>query len=149
MKKIVAIFLFLPLMTWASPTQFNFDRLESIDNSKGYLACPENYCNDKKKLVTPVFNMSRAKLEEKWQMVAATLPRTQLISQNEKTDEYVYTQRSMMLHFPDDIFIKFVDLGENKSGILMYSQSRYGHYDFGINKARVKDWLKLLQSQAD
>lgn len=147
MKKLLVILLCLPILGWAMPTTFNFEKIEVSTKPNWYLACPQNYCGDNKKLVTPVFNMPRAKLESAWEEVAAKLPRTQLVSHNQKTNEYVYTQRSMMFHFPDDVYVKFVDLGENQSGILMYSQARYGYYDMGVNKARVKDWLKLLEQQ--
>jgi len=57
-----------------------------------------------------------------------------------------YAQRTKNLKFPDYISIKVIPLGEERSTIAVYSRSRYGYGDMGVNKARVLRWLETLAS---
>jgi len=57
-----------------------------------------------------------------------------------------YAQRTENLKFPDYISIKVIELGENRSTIAIYSRSRYGYGDMGVNKDRVLRWLETLSS---
>lgn len=57
-----------------------------------------------------------------------------------------YVQRSARWNFPDYISVKFIDLNGGKSTIAIYSRSRFGHSDMGVNEARVKTWVGSLRS---
>lgn len=57
-----------------------------------------------------------------------------------------YVQRSERLNFPDYISVKFIDLNGGKSTVTVYSRSRFGHSDMGVNEARVRAWLATLSS---
>lgn len=57
-----------------------------------------------------------------------------------------YVQRTPSLNFPDYISVKFLDLQGGKSTIAVFSRSRYGYSDQGVNEARVKLWVGTLQS---
>ena len=60
----------------------------------------------------------------------------------------VYIQHSPAFGFPDIITVEFVALGPDRSGIALYSRSRYGRNDFGKNRERVERWLGLLEKAA-
>jgi len=57
-----------------------------------------------------------------------------------------YVQRTKRLRFPDYISVKFIDLPDDRSTIAVFSRSRYGQGDLGVNEARVKDWIAGLAS---
>ncbi len=57
-----------------------------------------------------------------------------------------YVQHTETLKMPDYITVKFIDLGEGKATVAIYSRSRYGYGDQGMNKARVDRWLGALTS---
>ncbi len=57
-----------------------------------------------------------------------------------------YVQRTPTLRMPDYISIRLIDLPDGKSTIAVYSRSRYGYGDMGVNKARVELWLNSIAS---
>jgi uncharacterized protein (DUF1499 family) len=56
-----------------------------------------------------------------------------------------YVQRSKFRRFPDYITVRTVDLGNGTSGIAVWSRSRFGQSDFGVNRRRVEKLLAALQ----
>ena len=67
-----------------------------------------------------------------------------------KTDDgrVTYIQRSAVFAFPDYISVS-VEPDESGSRISIYSRSRYGHSDLGVNKARIEHWLSKLENNND
>ena len=57
-----------------------------------------------------------------------------------------YVQRTEKLKFPDYVSVKFIELEDGNSTIAVYSRSRYGYADQGVNEARVKRWVNTLRS---
>jgi hypothetical protein len=58
-----------------------------------------------------------------------------------------YVQRTPRLKIPDYISVKFVKLPEEgKVAVAIFSRSRFGNGDMGVNEARVQDWLTGLQA---
>ena len=55
-----------------------------------------------------------------------------------------YVQRTETLKFPDYISVKFIDFGDGTTTLSIYSRSRYGYADLGVNKERVERWVKTL-----
>jgi uncharacterized protein (DUF1499 family) len=58
---------------------------------------------------------------------------------------FVYIQRSALFRFPDVITVELVTLAPDRSSLAIYSRSRYGRSDFGVNRRRVLRWLSRLQ----
>ena len=54
-----------------------------------------------------------------------------------------YVQRSALWGFPDYVSVRAEAEGEG-ARLLIWSRSRYGHSDLGVNAARVKRWLSAL-----
>jgi uncharacterized protein (DUF1499 family) len=55
-----------------------------------------------------------------------------------------YVQRSRFWGFPDYVSVRAVDLGDGSSALAIFSRSRYGASDLGVNRARVDAWLARL-----
>ena len=57
-----------------------------------------------------------------------------------------YVQRTPKIRMPDYISVKFIDFEDGGSTLAIYSRSRFGYGDMGVNKARVDLWLQSLAS---
>lgn len=54
-----------------------------------------------------------------------------------------YVQRSLVIGFPDYITVKAIPVGDG-SALIIYSRSRYGYSDMGVNKDRIDQWLAQM-----
>lgn len=57
-----------------------------------------------------------------------------------ETGRVTYVQRTPLMGYPDAISVSAVPEGDG-ARLSLYSRSRYGHSDLGVNKARVEQWL--------
>ena len=57
-----------------------------------------------------------------------------------------YVQRTPRLRLPDYITVKFIKLGEEFSTVAIFSRSRFGYGDLGLNETRTMQWLSTLKS---
>ena len=55
-----------------------------------------------------------------------------------------YVHRTPLIGFPDYISVKAV-AAEGGAALIIWSRSRYGHSDLGVNKKRVDGWLAQLR----
>ncbi len=65
------------------------------------------------------------------------------------TDEgwLTYVQRSDRLKFPDYITVRFIPLElPGKVTLAVFSRSRFGNGDMGVNETRVKTWMTALDA---
>lgn len=54
-----------------------------------------------------------------------------------------YVHRTALFGFPDYISVKAVPEGDG-AALIVWSRSRYGHSDLGVNKERIDSWLAQL-----
>lgn len=54
-----------------------------------------------------------------------------------------YVDRSLIFGFPDYISVRAIPF-ENGAALVIWSRSRYGRSDFGVNKERIDAWLDRL-----
>ncbi len=71
-----------------------------------------------------------------------------MVQEHPETLRLVLVQRSAFFRFPDTITLQVFPLPDGGSTLAVYSQSNYGHGDFGVNKDRVRDWIGLIDAQA-
>ncbi|MHA1559531.1 MAG: DUF1499 domain-containing protein [Alphaproteobacteria bacterium] len=62
-----------------------------------------------------------------------------------EANQYEFVQRSRIFGFPDVITMQFVSTGEGASTLAIYSRSKYGRGDLGVNRRRVMRWLDLVR----
>jgi len=55
-----------------------------------------------------------------------------------------YVVRTPLMRFPDYVSMRFIDLGEGRATYAVFSRSRFGHSDLGVNKKRFMSWVKRL-----
>lgn len=93
-------------------------------------------------MVSPVYPMPPEELMARFRKVALSEPRVTILGERDGFATFV--QRSRLMAFPDYISVKAVK-APGGSQLYVYSRSRYGFSDMGVNKARVLDWLAKLR----
>jgi len=109
-----------------------------------YLVSPDDYCSAKAHMVSPTFDLSVEELRERWMTMIASQPRVETRKADDEAMQYEFIQRTKFMRFPDIITVRFIPLEERCSTLAVYSRSRYGRRDFGVNKHRVRAWLEAL-----
>ena len=78
--------------------------------------------------------------------IARARPRVTVVASDVDHLMITYVQRSRLVGFPDYITVKAVEHEtetlEAGAALIVYSRSRYGRGDFGVNEKRVVAWLK-------
>lgn len=126
--------------------ELNFKTLELPLSPNKYLVCPKDYCRAKADAVSSTYGVSVAALKTAWNTMVAQQPRVTLLSAFQDGRQKRYMQLSHVFHFPDFITVEFISVDEDHSTLALYSRSRYGHGDMGVNQERIQKWLQELQS---
>lgn len=126
------------------PVQADFTNLTVIERPNYYIVCPPEYCNIKPHEISPVYPFKLKNVLYHWEQVIKSEPRVTLIAEDRLNNQFTYVQRSKVFRFPDIINIKFIELGNGLTTLAVYSQSKYGYSDLGVNQQRVDLWLEKL-----
>ena len=97
----------------------------------------------------PVFEGPPERLMEAFAAVAAEAPRTELIAGSVEELHATWRQRSALMGFPDYVSVRAMPAGDGGSTLAVYSRSRFGRSDFGVNRERVSSWLSSLESRLE
>ena len=110
------------------------------------LACPPAICSARSDVTPPVYTVPIETLRIAFAtMIASELQVVQVASDDSAmTDRYV--QRSKWLGFPDTIGVWFLESGTGASTLALYSRSKFGAGDLGVNRARIERWLAKLST---
>jgi len=73
--------------------------------------------------------------------VALATPRTTRLAG--QGDFVTYLTRSAVVGFPDYTSVRILPTATG-SEVLIFARSRFGESDFGVNRARVEDWVARL-----
>jgi hypothetical protein len=68
----------------------------------------------------------------------------QLIGGSVEKGHMTYVARTRIMGFPDAVSIKVTPAGDGQVRIEVFSRSRFGYSDMGVNNARVARWLERL-----
>lgn len=128
----------------ASSEAVSITALHSPLPRPSFLACPPTYCPAGEAIASPIFRLPLDRLQAYWTEVISPEKGLVPVAADPDKGRFVYIQHSPTLRFPDVITVEFVRLGSDRSGIAIYSRSRYGKLDFGKNRKRVERWLVLL-----
>lgn len=131
-------------------TIMDFSALVLHEKPNQYLVCNTDICpKAEAHREAPVFDMPAAALRDAWTKMVAAQPRTQHLESDaaQLADEYV--QRSALFRYPDFVSVRFVDLSDGGSTVAIYSRSKYGHSDLGVNKKRIDAWLEQLSKEVE
>jgi uncharacterized protein (DUF1499 family) len=133
------------IMVRPAMTDFvDFAELKRSATDNDALACPPGFCSARVDVTTAPIAMSAAELAAKIKALPALEPRTTMVGENDASFQYALVQRSALFNFPDTINIAIQPLDASHAAIAIYSRSRYGKSDLGVNMQRLQRWLALL-----
>lgn len=145
MKYFLLLILLIKLQTGFAMNVFDFKNDILPNKPNHFLICPANYCKATANLISPNLPFPVHQLALNFEQMINQQPRVTLISKEPKIYLYFYMQRSKLFKFPDFITVQLISIDEHNSTIAMYSQAKYGYYDFDVNKKRLITWLQALE----
>jgi uncharacterized protein (DUF1499 family) len=84
-----------------------------------------------------------AQVAETLDRIIRAKPRVVALAGSVATGHMTYVQRSRIMGYPDAITVRVLPDGAGAS-VVIYSRSRFGRSDLGVNAARVRSWMSEL-----
>ncbi len=126
----------------------DFATITRSSSSNDALICPPDMCGSARTDGTsPIFNAPVARLRDAVRVIEVNDPDVFPLARDEAKVQDRFLARTRLMRFPDTISVRFIDLGGGRSTLALYSRSRLGRSDFGVNKARLDDWVKQLREK--
>lgn len=148
---LIAVLAFALIALWWTADdlerQIDFRSAVLRSTPNQFLMCPADYCADVPHMASPEFQIPRAELERLWDSMMDKKLEFEQLKTHDRDHRRHYEQRSKRLRFPDRITVEFLELDDAASTLAVYSRSKYGYSDVGVNEARVKSLLKDLTEQ--
>ena len=134
------------LKTGVEPLDFRNLRLRGAPNE--YLVAPADLCEDAvPHRPADIYDVPSGELRDAMLHVVSRQSRVELSGMDEDEKAYEFVQYSPVLGFKDYISVRIFPRGHKSSTLAIYSRSRTGYYDFGVNRRRVEDWLEELDGE--
>ncbi len=132
-------------MVGHDPARWHADPLvaERTGRPNDYLVAPEGMAAAPVDRVFEPAAGSPAALMDRLHAVATAEPRVSVVAGRPEDLFVTYVQRSAVFGFPDYVSVRAVPVGEG-AGLAIWSRSRFGYSDLGVNAARVERWLAAL-----
>ncbi len=89
----------------------------------------------------PTFTVPVAELAAAFDAVALGDARVEVLAGSAADGFVTYVQRSAFFAFPDYVSVRFIEADGGGSTLAVFSRSRYGKGDLGVNEKRVTKWL--------
>jgi len=94
--------------------------------------------------VAPTYGIAAADLATKFDRVASESGNVDVVGGAPANGFVTYVQTSGLFGFPDYISVRFMEVDATSSTLAVFSRSRLGHSDLGVNRKRVTAWLDQL-----
>jgi uncharacterized protein (DUF1499 family) len=95
--------------------------------------------------LAPTFSLSSAELAAQFDAIARGAG-SGVVGGSAAEGHVTYVQTSGLFGFPDYVSVKFMEIDATNSTLAIFSRSRLGQSDLGVNKKRVEAWLGQLSS---
>ncbi|MEM7505350.1 MAG: DUF1499 domain-containing protein [Pseudomonadota bacterium] len=115
--------------------------IERTGRPNDYLVAPEGMTNATPDRASKIFAEAPEDLLARFVEIARAQPRVRPIGGTPLFQ--TFEQRTQLVGFRDYISVKAVQ-AVGGSALIVYSRSTVGYSDWGVNKARVEDWLSKL-----
>ncbi|MBM3570058.1 MAG: DUF1499 domain-containing protein [Alphaproteobacteria bacterium] len=96
---------------------------------------------------SPEYAAAPKALFEAFRASALSAERVKIMTEDPASFRAHFLQRSRVFRFPDDLWFQALALDEKRSTILIYSRSRYGYRDFGVNQMRAGLWVRGMHDR--
>lgn len=91
------------------------------------------------------FNVDASELAHLVDGFVQSQPRINRIAGGAESLMTTYVQRSVIMGYPDYITIKISPVGVDQSRLEIFSRSRFGRSDLGVNKRRIDQWIAAIK----
>lgn len=132
--------------TGDAPAPVDFRTLDPGTKPNWFLLAPASHGNRHASAPSPVLPVDAKRLFEVACQVIEAQPRTQTSWRDPDRHRAVFTQRSAVLGFTDDVDLAVEAVGDDSSTLALFSRSRVGYWDLGVNRRRVLDWLARIET---
>lgn len=125
----------------------DFNALERPASPNTFLAAPKgSYEDARPDLDTPAFDIPVSELCRKLRGVISAEKSWKRLQASEDGMQMRFVAVTSFLRFKDDVFVSVlpVEGDAGASTLAIYSASRVGYSDFGVNEKRVRDLLARL-----
>ena len=112
-----------------------------------YLVAPKGFAPMPPHREAPVYGRPAATVAAALEKIIAASPRVEWTGRSADGLRFEAIQRTAGYKFPDRITVEVMPLSGDKATVAVFSRSRYGRRDFGVNEARVEGWLKALDTE--
>jgi uncharacterized protein (DUF1499 family) len=109
-----------------------------------FFIAPARYANLAADALSPALPLPADRLFELACTVILRQPRVRQAAIHKARRQARFEQRSAGLGFVDDIDLAAEPLDAHQSALAIYSRSRLGYWDFGVNRRRVYGWLEQI-----
>lgn len=124
------------------PARWHTDPRGATPSTRGYVVKPAGGDT-----AGPLLDVApEAALAALDRVIRAT-PRTRVIAGDIASGRITYESRTRLVGYPDYTTIEAV-AGEDGTRLLIHARSRFGGYDWGVNRARVEGWLAAMPGPA-
>ena len=124
-----------------------FESLGLTSRPNQFLVAPKGLTQAAPHEESPVFPVAVERLCNAFAAMIESQPHVEVLLRSEDGRRWELVQRSRLFRFPDDVSIQFIDNGNGTATLAIYSRSRLGYGDLGVNRRRVQRWLVLLQAE--
>ena len=130
----------------SDPERWHVDPLvaETPATPNAWRVAPEPATDSEPNAEAPVYDLPAEALASELDALIMSAPRTKRLAQSEGGLWATYLQRSRVMGFPDYISVRVIPRGEDAATLAIFSRSRFGRSDLGVNRARVENWLAGL-----
>jgi uncharacterized protein (DUF1499 family) len=95
----------------------------------------------------PVFAVPVSRLRDAVRVIEVNDPDIFALPRDEQRVQDRYLARTRLMRYPDTINVRFIELPGGRSTLALHSRSQLGRKDFGVNKARLEDWISQLREK--
>jgi uncharacterized protein (DUF1499 family) len=125
----------------------DFESLRLTSRPNQFLIAPKGLTQAAPHEESPVFVLAVERLCNAYSAMIESQPRVEIRLRSEDSRRWELVQRSRLFRFADDVSVRFIDNCNGTATLAIYSRSRLGYADLGVNRRRVQCWLALLQAE--
>ena len=128
-------------------TLIDWNHLHPVDTPNKWLLTPPGAAIPRSDGAAPEWFVSCEVLSDHWRSVILSQPRTEIVATSEDGLRTEAIQKSGLFGFVDLISSNAVPLAADRCALAIYSRSTLGYWDLGVNRLRVREWLRLLEAR--
>ena len=130
----------------AVPPPIDMTRIERPKTPNTALAGPAGF-SPTPDILTRSYAVAASALYAAVVALAAAQPRIFLLKAYPEQLQAHFVARSALIGFPDLIAVQALADGADRSSLVLWSRSVYGHSDLAVNRERLAAWLAALDAK--